>query len=149
MSHTAAAMSVMAPGGAMTGASVQMSPSDKYTSVFNQIDTSGSGSITKSQFEQTFSSLKMPPSFRSLGADTIFAQLDPTASGSVSKSDFVSGMTSQMQAMRAARSSTSAQPTSAEFLAQLQNLTTPSSTGSDAVSSTTARGVGTSLDKTV
>ena len=89
-------------GAGASGASMRRSPSQKFSNVFDQIDTSGSGSITKSQFEQAFSSLKMPASFRAQGADAIFAKLDPNNTGSVSKQDFVSGMTDQLKAARAA-----------------------------------------------
>ena len=87
----------------LSGASSRMSPSQKFSNAFDQIDTSGSGTITKSQFEQAFSSLKMPASVRNQGADAIFSKLDPSNSGSVSKQDFISGLTDQMKAARSSR----------------------------------------------
>lgn len=89
----------MAPQ-AMTGASMRMPPSQKMSTLFSQIDTTGSGSISKSQFEQAFSSLNPPAGFKAMGADAVFAKLDTNGTGSVSKQDFVSGMTSMMSAIR-------------------------------------------------
>ncbi|MDR3376177.1 MAG: EF-hand domain-containing protein [Ancalomicrobiaceae bacterium] len=92
----------------LSGASSRMSPSQKMSKAFDQIDTSGSGTITKSQFEQAFSSLNMPSSVRSQGADAIFSKLDPSNSGSVSKQDFVSGLIDQMKAARGHHGTSSA-----------------------------------------
>ena len=89
----------MAPQ-AMTGASMRMPPSQKMSNLFSQIDTTNSGSITKSQFEQAFSSLNPPAGFKSIGADAIFAKLDPNGTGTVSKQDFTSGMTKIMSEIR-------------------------------------------------
>ena len=89
----------MAPQ-AMTGASMRMPPSQKMSNLFSQIDTSGSGAITKSQFEQAVSSLKQPAGFKAMGADAIFAKLDPNGTGSVSKQDFIGGMTKMMSEIR-------------------------------------------------
>ena len=84
----------------MTGASMRMPPTQKMANLFQQIDTSGTGSISKSQFEQAFSAMNPPATFKSAGADAIFAKLDPNGTGSVSKQDFVSGMTSMMSELR-------------------------------------------------
>lgn len=81
---------------AMTGASMRMPPSQKMSNLFDQIDTSGSGTITKQQFEQAFQSMNPSKGFQKMGADAIWAKLDPNGTGSVSKQDFVSGMTSMM-----------------------------------------------------
>lgn len=82
------------------GASAPMSPTQKMTGLFDQIDGSGSGSITKAQLEQAFQTLNPPPSFQAAGADAIWAKLDPSGTGSVSKSDFVSTMTGLMKQLR-------------------------------------------------
>jgi len=82
-----------------SGASGRMSPTQKMTSLFQQIDSSGSGSITKAQFEQAFQTLNPPKGFKDMGADATFSKLDPKGTGSVSKQDFVSGMTSLMSQM--------------------------------------------------
>jgi hypothetical protein len=92
---------------AMSGASMRAPPAQKMSSVFSKIDTSGSGAITQSQFEQSFQNLKMPNAFRAMGADAIFAKLDLNGTGSVSKQDFVNGMKSLMaQAHQVASGST-------------------------------------------
>ena len=88
---------------AMTGASMRMPPAQKMGNLFAQIDTSGSGSITKAQFEQAFSTLNPPPGFKSKGADAVFAKLDPNGTGSVSKQDFINGMTQMMSQIRQPR----------------------------------------------
>jgi len=85
---------------AMSGASMRMPPAQKMANVFAKIDTSGSGTITKSEFEQSFQSLKMPQAFKAMGADAIFEKLDPNGTGSVSKQDFVNGMKSLMSQVR-------------------------------------------------
>jgi hypothetical protein len=41
---------------AMSGASAGMPPQQKMSNLFNQIDTSGSGSINQAQFDQAFQS---------------------------------------------------------------------------------------------
>ncbi|HVU36260.1 MAG TPA: EF-hand domain-containing protein [Opitutaceae bacterium] len=84
----------------VSGASAPMSPAQKMSDLFAQIDTSGSGSISQSQFDQAFQTLNPPPSFQAAGADSVWAKLDPNATGSVSKQDFVSTMTSFMKQLR-------------------------------------------------
>ncbi|MDA8231770.1 MAG: EF-hand domain-containing protein [Magnetospirillum sp.] len=81
-------------GGAMavSGASGRMPPQQKMSALFNTIDTSGSGSITQSQFDQAFQTMNPPAGIKAQGANAIWAQLDPSGSGSVSKADFVSTM---------------------------------------------------------
>lgn len=71
--------------------------------LFDNIDTSGSGAITKSQLAAAVQTQNPPPGFKAMGADAIFAQLDPNNTGSVSKSDFVGGMTALMSSMRSQR----------------------------------------------
>lgn len=84
----------------MAGASARMPPEAKMTSLFNKIDTSGSGSISKSQFVRAFNTMRPTAGFRAMGADAVFSALDPYNSGSVSQSNFVSGMTSLMAQFR-------------------------------------------------
>ena len=83
----------------MSGASYGAPPQQKMSNLFDSIDTSGSGSITQSQFEQAFQTMNPPKVAQQAGADAIWAKLDPNGSGSVSKQDFVSGMTAQMSQM--------------------------------------------------
>jgi hypothetical protein len=85
---------------AMSGASAGVPPQQKMTSLYNNIDTSGSGSITQQRFDQAFQTLNPPPVFQKQGASAIFAALDPNGTGSVSKQDFVSGMSGLMVSLR-------------------------------------------------
>jgi hypothetical protein len=85
---------------AVSGASNGAPPQQKMSNLFDSIDTSGSGSITQSQFEQAFQTNNPPAVFQQQGADGIFASLDPTGSGSVSKLDFVSTMSGLMASLR-------------------------------------------------
>lgn len=85
---------------AMSGASGGMPPQQKMTSLYNNIDTGGSGSITQQQFNQAFQTFNPPPVFQKQGANAIFAALDPNGTGSVTKQDFVSGMSSLMVSLR-------------------------------------------------
>lgn len=149
MSMTVGGASGAWGAGASTGASMRMSPQQKYANIFAQIDTSGSGSITKSQFEQAFSSLKMPPSFRKQGADAIFTQLDPNGTGSVSKQDFVNGMVDQMKAMRTARASSSSNDGGADFDTLLNSLGSLGAASSSGTQSAPMNGTGSALDLTV
>ncbi len=84
-----------------SGASARMPASQKMSSLFDQIDTTGSGSITQAQFDQAFQNLNPPKDFKAAGASAIWSQLDPNNTGSVSKQDFVSTMTAIMRQMRA------------------------------------------------
>lgn len=88
---------------AMTGASMRMPPAQKMANLFAQIDTSGTGSITRTQFEQSFGSLKPPAGFKAMGADAVFAKLDANGSGRVSKQEFVNGMTQMVSHVRQQR----------------------------------------------
>lgn len=96
-------MSISSLGGAsmpprvMSGASSRTSsPTQKMSDLFQKIDTSGSGTISKAQFEQAFQNTNPPPAFKAMGADAIFSKLDPNGTGSVSKQDFINGMKSMM-----------------------------------------------------
>jgi len=81
----------------MSGASSRTSsPDQKMSALFQKIDTSGSGTISKAQFEQAFQNANPPAAFKSMGADAIFSKLDPSGTGSVSKQDFINGMKSIM-----------------------------------------------------
>jgi hypothetical protein len=84
---------------AMSGAS-SGGPQQKATSLYNSIDTSGTGSITRQQFNQAFATQNPPAVFQQQGAAAIFSALDPSGSGSVSKSDFISGMAQLMVSLR-------------------------------------------------
>lgn len=104
MSTAISGMGMAGAPQAMTGASMRMPPAQKMSNLFDKIDTSGSGSISKAQFDQAFSTLKPSSGFKSMGADAVFAQLDPNGTGSVSKQDFKNGMTQMMAQIRQQRS---------------------------------------------
>jgi hypothetical protein len=105
---------VSAAGGlhAVSGASSSGPPQQKMSALFDSIDTSGSGSITKAQFDQAFQNKNPPAVFQKQGADAIFAALDPNGTGSVSKQDFVSGMSKLMASLRADNAGQSGSPSS-------------------------------------
>jgi Ca2+-binding EF-hand superfamily protein len=118
----------------MSGASTRMPASQKMSNLFDNIDTSGSGTITQAQFNQAFQTLNPPKDFKSLGASAIWSQLDPTNSGTVNKQDFVTAMTSMMKQMRGHHHHSSSQtPNSAQSPAQTiaasDNTLTSSTTG--------------------
>lgn len=81
---------------AKAAASKPASPQQKLSSLFQQIDTAGKGSITKAQFAEAFNKLNPPPAVKALGAEAAFSKLDPQGTGSVSKQDFIKGMESIM-----------------------------------------------------
>jgi hypothetical protein len=105
---------------AVSGASSSGPPQQKMSDLFDSIDTSGSGSITKAQFDQAFQTKNPPAVFQQQGADAIFASLDPGGSGSVSKQDFVATMSKLMASLRADNAGGS-QP-SASLAASVQSL---------------------------
>jgi hypothetical protein len=81
----------------MTGASARMPTRQKMTRLFDQIDTAGSGSITRAQFTKAFQTMNPPAAFQALGPSTVFSALDTNGSGSVSKADFVNAMSTLSQ----------------------------------------------------
>jgi hypothetical protein len=100
MSMDVSAVSGVGGMQALSGASRALSPDQKMSNLFDSIDTAGSGTITKAQFEQAFQTSNTPGVFKQQGADAIFAQLDPNGTGSVSKADFIAGMTKLMSTLR-------------------------------------------------
>ncbi|MBI5437646.1 MAG: EF-hand domain-containing protein [Nitrosomonadales bacterium] len=111
MSAVISGMGMAVAPQAMTGASMYMPPAQKMFDLFSQIDTSGSGSITRAQFDLAFNTLNPPSGFKSMGADAVFAQLDPNNSGLVSKRDFKNGMLQMMAQIRQQRHEPAAQAT--------------------------------------
>ena len=100
---TAAIAAVGAPENLniISGASGNMPPNQKMSSLFNSIDTSGAGSINQNQFNQAFQTLNPPAVFKVQGASAIWSSLDPNGTGSVSKQDFVNTMKDLMAQLRA------------------------------------------------
>jgi hypothetical protein len=120
---------------AVSGASSSGPPQQKMTDLFNSIDSSGSGSITQSQFNQAFQSKNPPAVFQQQGAAAIFASLDPNGTGSVSKADFVSTMSKLMASLRAdnaGQSGSSSASSSLQASLQSLNQIDPSSVPSSA-----------------
>lgn len=119
-------------GQVMSGASMPSPPSQKMANLFDQIDSSGSGSITEAQFSAAFSANNPPASVRAQGAAAIYQQLDPTNSGSVSRSDFVNGMTKILAGLRGLPSADSASSPSSDSGSQslMDSLTSLNSLGS-------------------
>jgi hypothetical protein len=85
---------------AMSGASARMPPAQKMASLFAKIDSSGSGSISKSQFMQAFQTMNPTSGFRAMGADAVFNALNPSNSGLVCRQNFVQGMTQMIMQFR-------------------------------------------------
>ena len=83
----------------MTGASGGAVRGQRMSKMFNSIDTAGTGSITKAQFENAFSSLNLPGALKSESADAVWAKLDPNGTGTVTKQEFVSSMQKAVQAV--------------------------------------------------
>ena len=121
-----------------SGASNGAPPQQKMSSLFDSIDTSGSGSITQSKFEQAFQTKNPPAVFQKQGPDAIFASLDPTGTGSVSKQDFVSTMSGLMASLRAGGSAQSGSQPANTLNASLQalNQINPASVPSTAAAGT-------------
>ena len=71
---------------------MQQPAHQKMSQLFDMIDASGSGSISKTQFQQAFQAMNPPAKFQAMGADQIWAKLDSSGTGSVSRQDFVSTM---------------------------------------------------------
>jgi Ca2+-binding EF-hand superfamily protein len=91
----------------MTGASAKSSPAQKMSSVFSQIDASGTGSISQSQLTKAFQQMKPSAGFVAMGPSALFSALDTTGSGSVTKQQFVQGMSQLMAQFRNSGSSSS------------------------------------------
>jgi len=85
----------------MSGASTSMPPNQKMSALFGNIDTSNTGSINQTQFDQAFQTLNPPPVFQAQGSTAIWNALDPNGTGSVSSSDFVNTMKNLMVQLRA------------------------------------------------
>jgi hypothetical protein len=113
---------VSAAGGSHA-ASGAISIQQRMSSLFDSIDTSGSGSITQLQFNQAFQARTPPAGLQQQGAHAIFAKLDPDGTGSVSKQDFVSGMSKLVASLNADNAGASASPPSTSLAPSAQFLT--------------------------
>lgn len=102
---------------AQSGASMAMPLYPKISALFSQIDTSGSGSISQSQFQEAFATQSKPARFQAAGADAIWAQLDPSKTGSVSRQDFVQGIAKLSAALKSNGTAAAAVPSAAKTVA--------------------------------
>lgn len=75
-----------------SGQAASSSPQQNINNLFQQIDSAGSGRITKAQFQQAFNKLNLPASIKGIGQEAAYSKLDPSGSGVVSKQDFIRGM---------------------------------------------------------
>lgn len=135
MSMSVSALAGSAVPQMISGASAQMPASQKMSNLFNQIDTSGSGTITQAQFDQAFQTSNPPKDFQKLGATATWSQLDPTNSGSVNKQDFITAMTSMMRQMRGHHHSGAT--TSMAAISPTQTIAASDNTLANATSGTT------------
>lgn len=125
-------------GGAMpkivSGASKRASSSQGLSQMFQTMDTSGAGSISKSNLQSALQNLSLPSSVKSLGADTLFNKLDTNKTGSVSRQDFVSGLRKimsglQVQGASSTQNGSSASSSAAQFFNTALNEGSSSSSG--------------------
>lgn len=112
MSISISGMSSATMPSAVSGASVHSSPQQKMSNLYSQIDNTGSGSITQSQFNQAFQSSNTPAVFKAEGASAVWGAIDTSGAGRVSRQDFINGMKEQMVQLRQDSGSTDAAQTS-------------------------------------
>jgi hypothetical protein len=96
-----------------TGASMRAPVQQKMSKLFDQIDTTSSGSISSEQFAKAFQTMNPPPSFKALGSSAVFTKLDPSQTGSVSKASFVASMTALSQSLSNGAAAGATNPASA------------------------------------
>jgi Ca2+-binding EF-hand superfamily protein len=124
----------------VAGTAGATSPSQAAQTLFSQIDTSGSGSITKSELETAVTSA----GGTATAADALYAQLDPNNTGSVSEQQFAQALQPPSPTGATAQDAVMALLDAAS-----QNASTTSTTGdiwSTGTSSTSAIGGSTAQD---
>jgi hypothetical protein len=89
----------------ISGAGNTTTSAKKTAGVFDQMDPLGTGAISRSQFTQSFKSLNLPASIKSLGADKVFSALDTGAKGAIGKKEFSSGMIKLLSTLNASQAS--------------------------------------------
>ena len=77
-----------------SGASMKSYSQAGASQFFNSIDTTGSGTITKAQFEQSLKTSKLPQYAQGVSTSDLWSKLDLKGTGSVTKQDFLSGLKS-------------------------------------------------------
>jgi hypothetical protein len=80
----------------MSGASASATPAQKAARLFDSAVPSGSGSITKNEFQQAYQSGNPPANFP--GVEEAWKALDPYGNGVVTKANFVQDMAQLMSA---------------------------------------------------
>jgi Ca2+-binding EF-hand superfamily protein len=70
----------------------QLSSQQRLNNLFQQIDTTGKGHITKAQFEQAFNKLSLPAAVKDLGPEVVLNKLDPNGAGIITKPEFMQRM---------------------------------------------------------
>ena len=98
------------PLSVVSGASGSGGATKKMTALFDQIDSTGAGSLSKSQLEEAFQTKNPPAAFKALGSHALFQKLDPQGTGRVSKQNFVSTMAQLSESFREAATSGAASP---------------------------------------
>jgi len=98
-------MTILGIGGAgaqraLSGASPAMAPQKKMSELFGNIDSSGAGAITQSQFAKAFQALNPPSAFKAAGANAVWSALDPNRTGQVSRQNFINVMKDLMVQLR-------------------------------------------------
>ena len=91
-----------------------VSPQQRLSNLFQQIDKAGTGRITKEQFEQAFSNLALPTSVKEMGKETVYKKLDANGTGTITKQDFIQKMESLMNQKVSSQAKDSSKETSRE-----------------------------------
>ena len=84
----------------MSSASMATPLYSKLSNTFSAMDAGQTGSVSASQFMNSFSSSNPPAKFAAAGAQAIWNQLDPSGTGSVSRQAFVQGLAKLSASMR-------------------------------------------------
>lgn len=81
-------------GGAQvwSGASMQNYSHSGASQFFNSIDTTGKGSISQAEFEQSLKSAQLPKYAQGLSPSELWSKIDPAGAPTVSKQDFLKGL---------------------------------------------------------
>ena len=95
----------------VSGASMSMPPQQKMSNLYSQIDTTGAGSVSQSQFNQAFQTMNPPAAFKAAGSTAVWNALDPSGTGQVSQQNFVNGMKNLMVQLRQESSTSGAAQT--------------------------------------
>jgi Ca2+-binding EF-hand superfamily protein len=97
----------------VSGANSTTTSTKKASSLFDQMDVTGIGSVSRNQFARNFKSLNLPSGIKSLGADKVFSALDASGKGAIGKKEFSSGMIKMLSALNASQTSAPQTPASA------------------------------------